>query len=269
MVDRGTMVTEFEPIQSKGEVYRGVDHWTRKHRRFRCAKSDNGGEFIGHKFLAKLREVDAKQKLTSKMNSKSNGEAEVENKLICGGIRTLLTASGLDKRYWGFAGKYLCHMINCHPRRRLRGLTPFQKAGRDPDPRQKIPFGARVMYHIGELSKDKLQNRFLQGTFLGYHDYRNDYLVLPDSGPAGKARRAREVRTMSDSSRGDNMSPSDDLVAAAHPQEGLSQTAPTNISKTVPHAINTLTTRSSVTSCVTSVSTQTWVIWMMTMEQTH
>ncbi|WP_189396454.1 hypothetical protein, partial [Pseudomonas laurentiana] len=104
---------------------------------------------------------------TAPYSSFQNGGAERLNGVIQQKVKVMLNSSGVGTNYWNFAFNHAAFLHNylpraggCSPFEAIRGVTKPVKA--------EDPFGCRV-FAKNFFEHNKLVNRSLSGTFIGYH----------------------------------------------------------------------------------------------------
>ncbi|GKF68622.1 putative RNA-directed DNA polymerase [Tanacetum coccineum] len=79
-----------------------IDDHSRKGRKLKCIRSDNGGEYIGP-FDEYCREHGIQHQKTPPKTPQLNGLAERMNRTLVERVRCLLSHAGLPASFWGEA----------------------------------------------------------------------------------------------------------------------------------------------------------------------
>ncbi|WP_189396442.1 hypothetical protein, partial [Pseudomonas laurentiana] len=115
---------------------------------------------------------------TAAHSSFQNGGAERLNGVIQQKVKVLLNSSGVDSSYWNFAFNHAVFLHNYLPR--AGGSSPFESIRGVAKPvKAEDPFGCRV-FAKNFFEHNKLVNRSLSGTFIGYHKSTKVVFILED-----------------------------------------------------------------------------------------
>ena len=133
IVDDLTRWTHIVPLVSKSDAAEAPEHFiieseTKFGPQFKVAavRSDNGGEFCNNRLREYFYTKGIHHQLTVPYNSSQNGVAERKHRTIQEKARTLLSESGLSKKFWSEAVKVAEFLINRYPSKVLSGVTPFE-----------------------------------------------------------------------------------------------------------------------------------------------
>jgi len=142
-------------------------------------RSDNGGEFISNKFVKFCRDKGIRRELTIPRTSEQNGVAERYLRTIFGMTRSMLRNASLTDGWWGTGATTATYIKN----RTLTSAnkdnkTPYELfTGKKPDLSNMRTFGCKVYAYNDSKSRGKLDDRAIEGIFLGYGDQTKGYLV--------------------------------------------------------------------------------------------
>eukprot|EP00392_Amoebophrya_sp_AT5.2_P009388 g9416.t1 len=136
---------------------------------------------------------DSTRGFTSFYESPMNGGAEVHNRIIFAGGRTLLTASGLPKTLWSYAVVFFTFCLNIMPRKCLDYSNSHrERYGEDFNTARLATFGAECYYNLQKKDLGKLDPRRRFGYFVGFDQFSLDYQIYDPN--LGKVlRRVRDV----------------------------------------------------------------------------
>lgn len=163
------------PIKSKSDVFDKFNEW-RKYvenqtgKKLKAIRSDNGTEFINHKFDEMTKENGIMHQRTVVYTPQQNGIAERYNRTIMEKVRALLIDSGLNKELWAEAVNTAVYLINIIPKDK-NSKPPNEKWNGEITNLEKLKiFGEKAMAHIPkEKRKDnKLDERATEVIFIGY-----------------------------------------------------------------------------------------------------
>ena len=124
-------------------------------------------------------------------DSKANGKAEINNRRVLEGTRTVLTQAGLPAIFWPYASRYwaMSHNITSRGAGRMSPWELRHKKGKFHG--EKIPFGALIDYLPSKNKEQKesvvWDSRGRAGIFLGWHlqpggKWKNEYYVADLTG---------------------------------------------------------------------------------------
>jgi hypothetical protein len=147
-------------------------------------RTDNGGEFVSGSFKKFCNSQGILQQFTVPYTPAQNGRAERTNRTLVEMTRCLLSQADLPKQYWGDAIVHSAYIRNRLPSSRLGGDSPYyRKHGVQPVLDNLIPFGVTVWYHVGKQNRKKLDDKAVQGKFLGFAaDTKDGLRILASTG---------------------------------------------------------------------------------------
>ena len=136
----------------------------------KALRSDNGGEYLSHKFRTYLIQNGIRHELTVPYTPQQNGTAERMNRTIFDLTRSLLHHKNLPLKFWGEAAITAIYVRN---RVVSQGLppkvTPFHLwFGRKPDISHLRIFGSECWYVIPRKYVKKLDPRSRHALMMGY-----------------------------------------------------------------------------------------------------
>ena len=180
-IDDATHFTWVYILKSKDEVFCKFKEWKNqvenqfatKIKKFR---SDNGGEYISNEFKVFLKREGIHHELTIPKTPQQNGVAERMNRTLLEGIRSMLSDSGLNKRFWAEALSTCVYVRNRCPTTTLVDQTPYTALYKQkPDVSHLRVFGTNCYAHIPKDERSKLDSKSQKCVFLGYCDNRKGY----------------------------------------------------------------------------------------------
>ncbi|KAL1536503.1 Retrovirus-related Pol polyprotein from transposon TNT 1-94 [Salvia divinorum] len=95
-------------LKEKSEAFGKFREWcklmeTKKRGCLKCLRTDNGLEFLSKEFESFCQEKGIERHRTVPLNPQQNGVAERANRTILERVRSMLLASGMEKRFWAEA----------------------------------------------------------------------------------------------------------------------------------------------------------------------
>ena len=158
-------------LKEKSEAFGKFRDWCKMMENERgsvlkCLRTDNGLEFLSKEFELFCQERGIKRHRIVPMNPQQNGVAERANRTIMEIVRSMLLASGMEKRFWAEAAATAVKLINMCPSSSIDGDTPdYRWYGEYGDYSQLKVFGCKAFVHQ-KLSK--LDARAVRCVLLGY-----------------------------------------------------------------------------------------------------
>ena len=170
-------------MKNKSEVFDKLKDYVTKvsnkfHRKPLVLRSDNGGEYTGFQVENTLRELGIEHQKTVPYTPEQNGVAERKNRSLTEMIRCMLTDSGLPEKYWGEAAQTATYLQNrLHSKATTK--TPYELwHSRKPSIGHLKVFGSKAFAYIPGEKRSKLQNRAIEGVFVGYADNTKGYRII-------------------------------------------------------------------------------------------
>ncbi|GBM97221.1 Retrovirus-related Pol polyprotein from transposon TNT 1-94 [Araneus ventricosus] len=141
-------------------------------RTLKVLRSDNGGEYIGKEIEDFLKEQGIVHQLTVPYSPQQNGVSERKNRTLIEMTRCLLSEANLPQRFWAEAAMTATYLQNRLPTK-PKGKTPYELwTNRKPNLSHIRVFGCKAYAYIQKQKRGKLDNKAVEGIFLGY-DYRS------------------------------------------------------------------------------------------------
>jgi transposase InsO family protein len=169
-------------------------------QRIGTLRCDGGGEYgIAQyrtgEFNAFRKEHSIKLHHSAADSPQQNGVAERANRTIMETARSMQTAAGLSKQFWGVTVQTAVHLRNRSPSKLLEKKTPFEAYfGKKPDLSYLRVFGCKAHALITNRHRDKLSPKTTSLTMVGYSDEVKQGLRLFNSETKKVVvRRASEV----------------------------------------------------------------------------
>ena len=140
-------------------------------------RTDNAKEYMGQDFQLVCRREKIHHETSPPHTPSANGQAE----RLFGVLRTRASAALIDAKnvpasLWHKAYKYAAYLINRSPNINT-GMTPYEKVfGKKPDCTPLAKFGAECEA-LNPHPTHKLAPRTQSGTFVGFDDHSDAYLV--------------------------------------------------------------------------------------------
>lgn len=145
-----------------------------------CLRTDRGGEFYTHAFVAKLKELGIRHETSMPRTPEQNGRAERFQQTIVNKSVSMRTYAGLSKGFWKCAIETAVHTYNRTPLKRLKWKTPYVLWNQRHDP--ELPkvsyfriFGCAAYMNIHKKHRDKLDAKAKPLIFVGYADGSKGY----------------------------------------------------------------------------------------------
>jgi len=134
-------------LKYKSELFQAFQHyhqWLRNQFgvEIKALRGDPAGENRSNPLRSYLNDNGIELRLTSPNTPEENPIAERFNRVILEGVRTLLLHSGMPRRFWVDAARFMVFLYNRTPRKILNGESPYQRLyQRDPSFRFLRVFG--------------------------------------------------------------------------------------------------------------------------------
>lgn len=137
-----------------------------KGTKLKCLKIDNGLEFLSKEFQELCKSKGIKRHLTMPANPQQSGVIERMNRTILDKLRSMLSDSGMPRKFWGEAAKTTCVLINKSPSSAVEFKMPDNKwYGKASGYDYLRVFGCRTYAHV---KQDKLEPRAIKCVLIGY-----------------------------------------------------------------------------------------------------
>ena len=162
------------PIKRKSDSYSVFLEWKSQVERSKDTKlkklrSDNGGEYISDEFESYLKKEGIIHQRTVRKTPEQNGVAERFNRTVVEAIRSMLSESGLPKKFWAEALATATYLRNRSPTKAVSGMTPIEAwSGVKPNVTHLRVFGSLCFSHIPKDERKKLDFKAQEAIFLGY-----------------------------------------------------------------------------------------------------
>lgn len=150
-------------------------------------RSDNGSEYTSKQFVNLMVENKIAHEFSAPYSPHQNGTAERTWRTLFDMARCLLLQAKLPKKLWNYAVRASAYIRNrCYNGR--TGKTPFQLfTSKQPNISNMHTFGTTCFAYV--QNKHKLDDRAIQGVFVGYDPCSPAYLVyLPLRGVVQRVR---------------------------------------------------------------------------------
>ena len=142
-------------------------------------QTDNGTEFVNHKFKSLCLENGITHRLIIPYNSPQNGRIERLNGTLITAAKSLLSEAKLSHHFWEYAVDTANFLHNRIPHRGIKNRIPFEIFYRTKvDYSHLRVFGCRVFFYIPKSFRAKFDNNTLPGIFLGYNINPPAYKIL-------------------------------------------------------------------------------------------
>lgn len=161
-------------------------------RKPKILRSDRGGEYIGKKFKAFLKQNGIVGQLTAPYTPQQNGVAERKNRYLVEMARCMLIDGNLSNRFWGEAVMTANYMQNRLPSRSISG-TPYERwYGKKPNLGHVQRFGVDAYSHVPNAKRGKLDRKAIKLRFVGYSEVSKAYRLVDEA--TGKVTISRDVK---------------------------------------------------------------------------
>jgi Reverse transcriptase (RNA-dependent DNA polymerase)/gag-polypeptide of LTR copia-type/Integrase core domain/GAG-pre-integrase domain/Zinc knuckle len=174
-------------LQQKGDTFSTFLEWKAMverttEKKIKTLRSDNGGEYINHKFNEFCRKEGIVHQTTIPYTPEQNGRAERLNRTLLEMARTMLLGAGdgISHSYWGEALDTAAYIRNRCPSQGVKsGKTPFEEFwGRKPDISHLRKWGCLVSYLKNPKPQGKFEAKATLGILIGYGSLQKGYKVV-------------------------------------------------------------------------------------------
>ena len=158
-------------LKTKDEAFTSFTEWkkmveTQSERKLKRLRTDNGLEFCNQKFDGFCKKEGIVRHRTCTYTPQQNGVAERLNRTIMNKVRSMLSESGLDKKFWAEAASTSVYLINRSPSSVVENKIPEELWTSVILSLECLRrFGCIVYIHSQE---GKLDPRAKKGVFVGY-----------------------------------------------------------------------------------------------------
>ena len=94
--------------------------------KIKCIRSDNGGEYVNHRFNKYCSDRGIIHQTSVPYNPQQNGLAERMNRTIVEMSRSMMYYMEIDRSWWGEAVMAVAYTINRIPNTALPNIGPFE-----------------------------------------------------------------------------------------------------------------------------------------------
>ena len=138
-------------------------------RQLKSIRTDNGGEYVSHKFINFCDKRGIKRQLTAPYTPNQNGVAECINRTIQEKVTSMLSMVGLTLGFWAEVAIIAVHLINCSPSAPLDNQIPEELwTGKTPNYAHLRVFGCEAYAHVPKELRQKLDPKSQKCIFIGY-----------------------------------------------------------------------------------------------------
>ena len=132
-------------------------------------RSDNGGEYTSHEFINHFKQHGIRHEFTIPKTPEQNGVAERMNRTLGETVRSMLSESGVKKRFWAEALMTATYLRNRSPTISVIGMTPYEAwTGKKPSVDHLRIFGSACFAHVPKDERKKLDPKAREAILLGY-----------------------------------------------------------------------------------------------------
>lgn len=170
------------PIRSKSETPSVVKRFIEKVKNLtgkkpKVFRSDRGKEYLNKDLQDYLADEGIKFECTVGYAPQQNGTAERQNRTLMEATRTVLADSGLPKKFWAEAIKYVAFVNNrlINSRHKKSPLELFYN--KKPKYNDMYPFGSAVYVMIPGPKRRKLDDKAEKAIFVGHDESAKGYRV--------------------------------------------------------------------------------------------
>jgi len=167
-------------LRKKDEAFEKFVEWKKmvenqSDRKVKKLRTDNGLEYCNHYFEKFCKEEGIVRHKTCAYTPQQNGIAERLNRTIMDKVRSMLSESGMEKKFWAEAASTAVYLINRSPSTAINLDLPEEKwTGALPDLSSLRKFGCLAYIHADQ---GKLNPRSKKGIFTSYPEGVKGYKV--------------------------------------------------------------------------------------------
>ena len=182
LIDAATDYTEVILLKHKSETVTVVQNFMEKcNTQFghypKTFRSDRGGEFMSNNLQNYLAGKGIMFECTVPNTPQQNGISERKNRTLVEAVRTILISRNLPHYLWGEALNYANDTFNSIPKGNKENSPKEEYFGKNIS-FEFIEFGAPVIFHSNEQNRSKLDQKGVQGIFVGIDHNSKGYRVF-------------------------------------------------------------------------------------------
>lgn len=161
IVDSYTRRTFVYFLKTKDETFGKFEEFKKRvenelSTRITAIRSDNGTEFVNHRFEDFLGASGIRHQRTVPYTPQSNGVAERMNRTLLDMARTMLLDAKLPIQFWAEAVATAVYLRNCAPTKGVEGSTPVQRwNGKIPSVSHIRLFGSLIYAYVPKPKREK------------------------------------------------------------------------------------------------------------------
>lgn len=173
---------EVYPMRSKAETPNVVRRYIEKVKNLtgkkpKIFRSDRGTEYLNNELQSYLADEGIKFECTTGYSPQQNGTAERQNRTLIEATRTVLGDSGLPKRFWAEAIKYVAFSNNRLMNKKLK-KTPLELFfEKKPNYSDMHEFGTEVYVKVPDEKRRKLDVKAVKGIYVGHDEASKGYRI--------------------------------------------------------------------------------------------
>ncbi len=189
-VDEATGYVWVHPIKDKEAAtilrhFQLLDAFIENQFKTRISKlhSDNGGEFVNDKMKTYLETRGIVHETSAPHRHEMNGIVEHSHRVGSDAVRSMLKDAQLSRKFWGEAYSYWAYARNRTSVSFLNAdSTPFEALhGFKPDISHLRIFGSPAYIRIPPSQRKKLDDKAIEGIFVGVYDDAAYRIIVPGS----------------------------------------------------------------------------------------
>ena len=167
-------------LRKKDEAFEKFVDWKRmaenqSDRKIKKLRTDNGLEYCNHQFEKFCRDEGIVRHKTCAYTPQQNGVAERLNRTIMDKVRSMLSESGMEKKFWAEAASTAVYLINRSPSTAIDFDLPEERwTSVLPEMSSLRKFGCLAYVHADQ---GKLNPRAKKGVFTSYPEGVKGYKV--------------------------------------------------------------------------------------------
>jgi hypothetical protein len=231
-IDDYSRMTWAYPMKAKSDLFQKFKMFIAEShipgKRLHTLRSDRGSEYTANEMNKFCLDNQIKQEFTLVDTPQQNGDAEVSWRILFAMSRASMDAAGLDPSYWAQALETAVYVRNrCLTTALQTEKTPYEMMyGKKPNIQHMRIFGCRVyVYRTRYLTK--LDNRAVEGLFLGYARNSKGYVVYVPS--IRKLVHSRNVRFLESIHEEEEFADLPDIVETEEVDNEVAQTEVQNV----------------------------------------